>query len=68
MSDITEFATPRYDFSFLSKGRLRAYNRMVEEFERLQDAQDDGIELSDDTLDMLAAAGVPQQDSRDINR
>lgn len=43
----------KYDFSGLSKGRLRAYNRAVQELESMQDVR----ELDDDALDMLAAAG-----------
>ncbi len=44
----------RYDFSFLSKGRLRAYNRMLEE---LNKESNDARELNEDELDLLAAAG-----------
>ena len=49
------------DFSGLSKGRLRAYNRAVQELERLQSQQEDltAHELDDNMLDMLAAAGDP---------
>lgn len=47
------FPQMKYDFSGLSKGRLRAYNRALQELERMQDVQ----ELEDDALDMLAAAG-----------
>ena len=52
----------KYDFSVLSRGRLRAYNKMVEEFERLES---EGIDLSDEALGMLSAAGTPEQDYDD---
>lgn len=45
----------RYDFSSLSKGRLRAYNQMMDEFDRLHEVR----ELSDDDLELLSAAGDP---------
>jgi hypothetical protein len=43
----------RYDFSSLSKKRLRVYNMLVEELEHAHDVN----ELADDDLDMLSAAG-----------
>lgn len=46
----------RYDFSCLSRGRLRAYHRMVEEFERLH-SDEEARELSDEELELMAAAG-----------
>ena len=49
----------KYDFSGLSRGRLRAYHRAMEELERQQRSQQDLAvrELDDNMLDMLAAAG-----------
>lgn len=50
----------KYDFSRLSRGRLRAFDRMVREFER-QQANDanEWREVSDEDLEMLSAAGIP---------
>ncbi|MBO7674968.1 MAG: hypothetical protein J6S63_08160 [Atopobiaceae bacterium] len=53
----------RYDFSSLSKNRLRVYNMLAEEL----DKADEGHELSDDDLFMLAAAGNPNAPTSDGN-
>lgn len=54
MSNAT-FPQMKYDFSGLSKGRLRAFHRAMQELEGMQGVR----ELEDDALDMLAAAGSP---------
>ena len=62
MSDTNRFSDMRYDFSGLSKSRLRTYNMLAEELERQEAARsDDGTRLSDDDLDLIAAAGIPTQ-------
>ncbi|MDO4537322.1 MAG: hypothetical protein Q4B54_04105 [Coriobacteriales bacterium] len=43
----------KYDFSRLSKNRMKTYARVVAEFEKTQR----GFELDENDLDMLAAAG-----------
>lgn len=43
----------RYDFSALSKGRLRAYHNALHELEALQDS----VELDDGDLELVSAAG-----------
>lgn len=50
----------RYDFSSLSKSRLRVYNMLVEELEHAESAH----ELSDEDLDVLAAAGDVARDDQ----
>ena len=52
----TTIPSMRYDFSVLSKNRLRTYNMLAEELER-QDQRNAGIELDDSELEMLSAAG-----------
>ena len=52
----TTMPNMRYDFSTLSKKRLRTYNMLAEELERM-DQQNVGVELDDSELDMLSAAG-----------
>lgn len=47
----------RYDFSTLSKNRLRTYNILAEELES-QDRQNFGADLDDSALEMLSAAGT----------
>ena len=61
-----DFPNMRYDFSYLSKGRLRAYNRAVEELENLDRCK----ALSDDELEMLSAAGmvVPPDHTIDLDK
>lgn len=55
MSTNDQMASMKYDFSRLSKGRLRTYNRALQELENMQEAR----ALDDDEIEMLAAAGVP---------
>lgn len=50
----------RYDFSSLSKSRLRVYNMLVEEIEHAEGVH----ELSDDDLGMLAAAANVMRDDQ----
>lgn len=52
----TTMPNMRYDFSVLSKNRLRTYNMLAEELDR-QSLQDSGVELDDSQLEMLSAAG-----------
>jgi hypothetical protein len=61
------FTNMRYDFSSLSKNRLRTFNMMMDEFDRINAQEDmhDGM-LSDDALDMLAAAGPQNQQTSDL--
>lgn len=54
MKSNSTFPDMRYDFSFLSKGRLRAYNRMLAELDK---EQKDVRELNEDEIELLAAAG-----------
>ena len=56
----------KYDFSSLSRGRLRTYNLLVEELERMEE-QDQAHELEDDMLEMLSAARG-NQDYSDARR
>ncbi|MEE1158482.1 MAG: hypothetical protein UHS51_03585 [Atopobiaceae bacterium] len=62
-----DFSNMRYDFSSLSKNRLRTFNMMMDEFDRINAQEDmqDGM-LSDDALDMLAAAGPQNQQPSDL--
>lgn len=62
-----DFSNMRYDFSTLSKNRLRTFNMMMDEFDRINAQEDmqDGM-LSDDALDMLAAAGPQNQQPSDL--
>ena len=46
----------KFDFSGLSKGRLKTFNKLVEEIDRM-DAQRQTRELSEDELSFLSAAG-----------
>ena len=47
----------KFDFSGLSKGRLKTFNMLAEEIDRM-DAQRQTRELSEDALSLLNAAGV----------
>lgn len=51
----TDLPDMRYDFSFLSKGRLALYNKLLDEIET-----QDCSELDDEMLDFVAAAGAPE--------
>lgn len=58
----------RYDFSVLSKDRLRTYNQLADEIERMEHAatwQDGVRELSDAEIEMLSAAGTPTPQNLD---
>ena len=50
------------DFSSLSRGRLRTYNMLAEELERMEEEANGVFELEDDMIEMLAAAGVNKDD------
>lgn len=52
-----ELPNMKYDFSGLSRGRLRTYNMLVEELEAQQAG---AVDLGDDVLELLSAAGVPE--------
>ena len=54
MKSNSTFPDMRYDFSYLSKGRLRAYNRMLAELDK---ESKDVRELNEDEIEFLAAAG-----------
>ena len=61
-----DFSNMRYDFSSLSKNRLRTFNMMMDEFDRMNSQENivDGM-ISDDALEMLAAAGTQNQKPTD---
>jgi hypothetical protein len=52
-----ELPNLKFDFSVLSRGRLRTYNMLVDELERMEEEDDFQMELSDEDIEMLAAAG-----------
>ena len=47
----------KHDFSSLSRGRLRTYNMLAEELERMDEEASGVVALEDDMIEMLAAAG-----------
>ena len=59
----------KYDFSTLSRGRLRTYNMLAEELERMDEEASQGIvALEDDMIEMLAAAGTDERKYKNSRR
>lgn len=52
----------KFDFSGMSKGRLKAFNLLLDEFDRIEAEQSGPRLLEEDELEMLNAAGVPGLD------
>ena len=55
----------KFDFSGLSKGRLKTFNKLAEEIDRAE-AQRQTRELSEDELSFLSAAGESVADKTEL--